>query len=817
VTALRRKILRDLTHEGTRSVLVVFAIALGICGFMAVLSAYAILTRELNRGYLATNPASATLRMDAIDTGLMRAVAANPAISDAEARRSLSGRLQAKPGEWRTLRLFVVEDFARIRISKLEPQIGAWPPAPGELLIERDALQVARAGIGDSVTVKTTRGTEAVLRVGGTVHDVGQAQARMENMVYAYVTPDTLRLLGETPYLDELKILVAGDRSDEKHVRLVAAAVRRQAEGLGHQVRGVEIPVPGEHPHARIMGVLLLSMSSFGLCIVVLSGFLVANLMIASMALQVRQIGVMKAIGASTGQVARIYLGQALLLGAAAVVIAVPTGIWQGRVLCRVMAELLNFDIASFATPIWIYLVAAATGLAVPILAAAYPVWNSCRVSVRTALDDSGGSDRPFGTGGFDRILMGMGGPLRPLLLAMRNSFRRRTRLVLTLVTLVAGGLFFLTGLNIRASLVHTLDRMFAARKYDLSVNLATMYPMEQVRSALRDLPAISRYEGWIVTEGATPANVITASGASAEEFHSAPGGEGVHQTEVLGKERFAVIAPPANTAMLRLDIVKGRNLRPGDTDVIVLNTALAAAAPMMIVGKTVAIRVGPAPVKLRVIGIAREAFSGPVGYVPLELFEKTGGHKDTANNLRLTLHRKDSGSIGRVKAALEKSLEREHLRAQTITGTAESRFGFDQHMLMIYVFLIIVSSIIAVIGGLGLMTTMSLNVLERRREMGVLRAIGASPSFLLFIVVAEGVTVAILSWATAALAAWPVSQLLGNTLARGVFPDGLDFQFELAGLLVWFVVSILVGALASLAPAWSAAKTTIRESLTHG
>ena len=62
--------------------------------------------------------------------------------------------------------------------------------------------------------------------------------------------------------------------------------------------------------------------------------------------------------------------------------------------------------------------------------------------------------------------------------------------------------------------------------------------------------------------------------------------------------------------------------------------------------------------------------------------------------------------------------------------------------MLMIYVFLIVMSGVLAGVGGLGLMTTMSLNVLERRREMGVLRAIGATPAAVWAIVVAEGAVI---------------------------------------------------------------------------
>src|SRR5512133_3548752 len=206
MTAASRKIVRDFWQERTRTVLVVLAIALGIAGFSAVMSAYAVLTRELDNGYLATNPASATLRTDRIDDELVRALLTNRAVSDAEPRRVVSGRIQTGPIEWRPLVLFVVKDYSNIRVSKLEPQQGAWPPARDEVLIERDAFQVAHTRLGDAVNVRTMNGEERALRVSGSVHDVGQAQARMENIVYGYITLDTLADLGEQPYLDRLAL-----------------------------------------------------------------------------------------------------------------------------------------------------------------------------------------------------------------------------------------------------------------------------------------------------------------------------------------------------------------------------------------------------------------------------------------------------------------------------------------------------------------------------------------------------------------------------------------------------------------------------------
>src|ERR1044071_2886945 len=397
MNTLWRKAIRDFWYQRARTALVVLAIALGISAFAAVLSSYAILTRELDLGYLATNPASAVIRVDAVDDDLVKAILQNPEVSDAEPRRTISGQIKAGPVQWRNLILFVVHDYGNIRVSKLVPEQGAWPPATGEILIERDAFQVAEANIGDAVFVKTANGVENQLVVSGSVHDVGQAQARMENIVYGYITLDTLDLLGEKPYLEQLNILVAQNSFDENHIREVTSKVQKLIEDHGHQVRRVDIPAPGKHPHSDLMGALLLSMSSFGLFVLALSGILVINLLTSILAAQVRQIGIMKALGGSRWQLARVYLGQALLLGSAATLVALPLGMIGSRALCRYMAVFLNFDINSFAVPVWVYLLVVVVGLFTPLLAAAFPVWKGTRVPVRVAISDYGVSPASFG------------------------------------------------------------------------------------------------------------------------------------------------------------------------------------------------------------------------------------------------------------------------------------------------------------------------------------------------------------------------------------------------------------------------------------
>jgi putative ABC transport system permease protein len=798
MTTLWKKAIRDLWQESTRTILVVLAIAIGISAFAAVLSAYAVLTRELNRGYLASNPASATLQMDAIDDALISAVLADRDVSRAEPRRVLDARIKTGPGEWRYLALFVVKDFPNIRISRFVPEQGAWPPATGEMLVERDAFQVAHAKIGDTVTIRIGQGKEQTLRVTGRVHDVGQAQARMENSVYGYITLDTLAQLGEQPYLDQLNILVAEQPLDEQHIRSVAQDVKKLVQSRGHNVRAVDIPRPGKHPHADIMGVLLLAMSSFGFFVLILSGILVVNLLMGMMAAQVRQIGMMKTIGGTRRQIARIYFSQALLLGIAALSVSLPLGISGSRTLCRSFAVLLNFDITSFAVPVWVYLSAVAVGLVVPLLAAAYPVWKGSAISVREALADFGVSRNTFGSSVFDRMLAGVGGVSRPLLLSIRNSFRRRTRLALTLATLAVAGIFFMSAVNVRASMIHTLDHWFAFKKYDLAVAFGDVYPSDAIERAIKNTPGVVRSESWFTSVGMLPPHP----------------GAGQYGGNTLDGEHFAVIAVPPGTRMIRLEIVEGRDLLPGDVDTVVVNTTLAAISPQMKVGNIVSFRMGPEVTSWRVVGIAREFFPPPVAYIPQAFADQR--HPGMRTDAFLALNKTDAASLNVVKANLERSLAREGIRMQRSTSKADRRVGFDQHMLMIYVFLMVMAGIIVIVGGLGLATTMSLNVMERRREIGVIRAIGARPATVWLIVITEGAVVGALSWALAVLAAWPVSKVVGDALVNLAFHSKLEFLFQLPGLFNWLAVSVFLSVVASFLPAWSASRITVREALAY-
>ena len=121
-----------------------------------------------------------------------------------------------------------------------------------------------------------------------------------------------------------------------------------------------------------------------------------------------------------------------------------------------------------------------------------------------------------------------------------------------------------------------------------------------------------------------------------------------------------------------------------------------------------------------------------------------------------------------------------------------------------------------AAVGSVGLMSTMSINVVERRREIGVMRAIGATSASILGIFITEGVFVGILSWLLAIPLSYPGARVFSNVVGDTLFQMPLDFDYPVGGVVGWLVIVVVLSALASLWPSLQATQVSVWESLAY-
>ncbi len=785
------KVLRDLWIYKTRTVLVVLSIAVGVFAVGMIANTQVILSRDLAQAYAATNPAHAILYVQPFDERLVRTVRNMPEVQDAQGRRSYWVRLQTGPNEWVNFQLQAISDYDDIRINEFWPESGSWPPQRREVLLERSSTGPIKADIGLTALIEIPSGQQRELDVTGLVHDLSQVPTAFWGGASGYVTFDTLEWLGGPRTYNALSITVAENAPDREHIRQVTEQVRDRLERSGWPVYSTEIPEPGKHWADDVIQTLLMILGALGFLSLLLSGFLVVNIITALLAQQVRQIGIMKAIGARRRQIMAMYLVTVLTFGVLALLVAVPAGALGARKIVAYIATLMNFDILGSGIPPQVIALQTVVGLLVPLLAALYPVIAGTRVTAREAMSEYGLGKGRFGASFIDRLVERVRGLRRPLLLSLRNTFRRKGRLALTLSTLTLAGAIFIAVFSVRASLFGELDAVMDDLNYDVEVDFNRSYRVTQLeREALR-VPGVAGAEAW----GFAIANRQRSDGTESESVR--------------------ILAAPSTTGMVQPTIQRGRWLRPEDRGAIVVTSDFLQAEPDLDVGDEISLRIGKRRTAWRIVGVAGR-IGVPFAYANYRHFARLTGSMGYAGVLVLQTDRHDPAFQAQVARRVEERFKRVGLQvAATMTSgqiRATNIFQFN----VLFAFLLIMAILVAVVGGLGLMGTMSLNVFERIREIGVMRAIGASDGAVLRVVIVESIIIGLLSWVLGTILALPLSKILSDAVGVAFIQKPLMFTFSLGGVVVWLIVAIIVAALASFLPARNASRLTVREVLAY-
>jgi putative ABC transport system permease protein len=438
-------------------------------------------------------------------------------------------------------------------------------------------------------------------------------------------------------------------------------------------------------------------------------------------------------------------------------------------------------------------------GLVVPLLAGLYPIMAGVRVTVREAISTYGLGKGQFGTRRFDRWLLRLHqmpflrrNISRPLLLSLRNTFRRRTRLTLTLLTLIFGGVIFITVFSVRVSMLNTLDNWLAYFRWDVAVQFERDYRVERILRETLNVPGVVQAETW----------------GFASARRKRPDGS--------DSDNIILYAPPAETKMAQPTIIAGRWLRPEDTNAVVVNSLVLRDEPDVQVGSDIILKIEGEEKTWRIVGVVTGGFPIATMFANYPYFSQVAREVGRAQWVFATTEQSTLDYQNKVVRALEARFEHIGFDISATAKVAEEKAETIAIFEVIVVLLLIMAVLIAVIGGLGLMGTMSINVLERTREIGVMRAIGASNGAVRQIFIVEGVIIGILSWGAGAILAYPASKFLSDLVGQQFLSAPLDYTFSINGVLLWLVVVVVLSALASFLPAWNASRLTVREVLAY-
>ncbi len=797
-----RKVLLDLRNNKARTILVIAAIGVGVFAIGLIAVAQHILLGQLTHDYLSSNPASAILYTMPLDDEFISSVANMPEVAQAEGRSTLRVRVKVGENQWRDLILTAVPDYNHITLDKIIPVAGATEPAKGQLLIEDYSLDFLNTAIGDTLLIELDDGAQKELLVAGVTHDSHVPSADIVNRGFGYITPETLETLGGSRLATELRFTVAehpADIDDDAaiaHIRAVSQTIEDKIEKSGRTVYFTSVPTPGEHWAQDIIKTLLLLFTVFGVLILFLSGFLVVNTISALLAQQVNQIGVMKLVGGKSRQIMAMYFLTVTLYGLVALLIAMPTAILFAQILIRdYVSGLLNFHVVDVSVPWTIIALQVSVALIIPLLAAAWPVLRGTRITTHAALNHNGGGQGYNNKGLMERFFSGIQESLslpRPLIISLRNTVRRKGRLALTLITLVLGTALFLSVLSVRDSVQSTLDNFLRFHEYDVRVDFSRPYRTAQLEQLALAVDGVVAVETW----------------SSDDVRRVRPDGR--------DSETISLVAAPADTALMNPIVENGRWLTPEDEYALVVNTDVLDEERDLQVGDEIVLDSNGRENTWTIVGVTRSTAAGPIVYVDSHDYSYTARRIDQADSVRIVSQNHDNASQEEMATRLASHFTAAGLRVDATRTTNAIRAQADTQFNIVIGFLVMMAVLLAIVGGLGLTTTMSINVLERIREIGVLRAIGASDGSVRLIVLAEGIIIGWLSFVAGGLLSLPFSRILSQQVGMALLGSPLDYTFSISGLIIWFAIVTLLATVASLGPARNASRLTIREVLAY-
>jgi putative ABC transport system permease protein len=785
-----KKIIADLRINPGRTFTIIFALIIGLWGIGSILVSYTILSKDLNENFMGTDPYQAAITSKDFGKLDLSSLLQRPDIEKAELRDFATLRIESGTDDWIPLLLFGVEDFNNFSLARFYEHKGSGnpvTPSTGNMLIERNALKFTNLRNGSVAKVRSG-GSVINVPIAGIAFDPAQAPGTMDHLLYGYVDKKTFTdITGEAA--NQRLIIRFKNVQSRQDVQTATTKLINELKSQTINVEKITIPKFNEHPHQWQLNTLLFLEGSIGFLAFFMGAVLVSQLMASILAKQVRQIGILKAIGASRHKILMMYIMMVLSLGVVSGLIAIPLAIKSGFFYAYFVAGILNFEVLTKTLPYQVYFYMIAVSLLLPVILSLPVILKGTKISVRDAISDYGiPQEVPIKAG---HLLSQKIKLPNNITMAFRNIFRRKYRLIVTIVAMALGVAIFNTGFNVQQSLKDLLSDVNEGMKHDVQVALINQIPKEEALKYFDGIDNIERIETW-------------------------NGGRGVMQSMVVSNDNgVGIIALPHNTDLLSFRSIQGHWLDNSNEPEMVMNQAAALLYNNPKLNSYLEVSIGGKKLNAKLIGIVNEVDNAKM-YMDKEIYDRLANPDHHINSLMFVAKDKSYGKVMKLKQDIEKAIAPSNLQVLYVMMQAERVKIIVDHLNIVLFTLVFFASLVLLVSAMGMASATSITIMERTREIGVLRAIGATPRMIYSLLTTEGMIVRIVSIILGLLLAIPLSNIATKFFGNLMLGVNLQPAFSSIGLLVTVIVTVIFGWVASRLPARSAIKVTTRDALAY-
>jgi putative ABC transport system permease protein len=789
LSAVARKSLSDLTRRRGRAVFTIAALAIAVAS-VGLFALPTLMNRAMNREIAANKLADVTLTVKALPltAAQVQALGSLPNVAAFDPK-STFGTYVYRGGDWGRTFLIGKASFADQTVDAVTMSRGS-APGPGEILtdVQNASYGHGVGGAGQSVRVRAGNGSAVSLRISGEARNLGGAQLIISDGIpVLYSTAQTVAALSGKPGYTEFDFRLHDSST---------AAARRTVQ----TIRQYLLTVPGftgfsDLPQIRSAGdwpgksgFTKITDISYVVTLLALLGALVllSSTITALVAEQTPEIATMKAIGAGRKQIRRVYLRTAILLGALGALVGAVVGIVLSWALTSYFASSLFAISAPFSIDLPVVVASIALGVIGPSLAAMPAVRRAARLPLAETLQATGSATGPEGR--LDRLLRRARFLPRTAQIGLRSVSRRRRRSLTTALQVALAVATLLAFISLATSVSNTVNQSWNHYHYNIDAASVTGQALPPSAGKLiSSVPGVARVQPLID-------NSIN-----------------------LGGQDGSVWAVP-DRPMYSYHLVSGRLLTPADTReqarVVVVEQSIASASNSH-VGQRVSLRTAAGNVPFTVVGIiSDQQRSGTVLFVPLATMQSVLHTPGAVNWYWIQTTSGDHQLIDQTNSRIERVIAVHGLQMKTTreyVGEANDKAAYRG----ITTALTVLGLLIVAISMVALITTLTMVVLERTREIGILRCIGAHARDVRRIFATEGLTIALAGW----LIGIPLGFGLAHAvvaLVQNVFNSHLLFTFPAMNIPIALIGTLILALLVIQIPLHRAVRFKPGEALRY-
>ncbi|MGV9373135.1 ABC transporter permease [Micromonospora tulbaghiae] len=715
----------------------------------------------------------------------------------------------------------------------VEIREGRAPQADDEIVINTALAEAGKVKVGDRVGVLTLAPKKEFTLVGVFGYSGGRDSIGGANEVY-FTTPVAQQLmLGKPDVFSNVSVQAAAGTTPEALRDEVARTL-----GADYQVKtGEQLAADASAGLKEGLSFFNKILLGFAAVALLVGTFLILNTFSIIVAQRTRELALMRAIGASGKQVIGSVVLEALAVGLIASVLGLAAGIGVGALLAYLFGQLAGgLTLAGLGVPASAVIGAFAVGMLITVIAALLPALRASRIPPIAAMQDVATPDRPLTKvtiGG--AVVTGIGAVL--LFLGLGGHAGDST-----LATILGGVLFAFIGVAlltpvISRPVVALLGAMFswsvpgklgrlnsgrnprrtaitaAALMVGIALVTGVTVILDSAKGSIGKLAEDNIKAELVISGSTTGPRPASFDPAVLEKAAAIPGVRMVSgeygDMAVVGGERTWVAAS-SNVAALQQ--IFGAKATAGDISRLAPDQMLVssdtAKARNLAVGSTVPVQLSRGEARTYTVSGIYESsqLTNPVTLPP-----QAAADFSIPQPIQGFLQLAPGTSVGAVQPQVEQLLaDSPEVSVADRAAFIEQQTGQLDSLLQMIQILLALAIVIAV---LGIINTLALSVLERTRELGLLRAIGLRRAQTMRMITVEAVVISIFG----ALLGVVVGTGLGAAVVEALKDEGItDLILPWGQMVTFLILAAVIGVVAAVLPAIRAARINVLGAIAH-